>query len=567
MQLKRGLKVVVSHILRSVGIHIRQKHASKNTTSTSTNHETIANFDDLQLIYKSKSLLDLIRAYGVLKLCSFSFLVRHQEQLLKLSRRILGDYIFAKLLRSTIFKHFAGGETLQEVSYLAKKLASNGVGTILDYSVEEDLQKDSAELLDDNSHFNALSPPYRPDRMYVDRRCPRVLARCFFYQNEARCEENMQAVLNSIDRIKALAECGSGNAYAALKLTALGKPHVLLQLSQVVQSSRTFFKKTTGIEPVALSDITPENLGEKLHITRNRKEFDEWLSQMDFDNKGIMNLFSWSGLIGGSVEITRLFQVPDVKTGKMEPLATVLREDDEVAFRNMMRRLHTIAKVAKEKRVSVMVDAEQSYFQLAISRLTLELMRVYNKEHPVIFNTYQCYLKNARRDVRVSLELARRQGFHLAVKLVRGAYMDHERLRAKEQGYEDPINPSYDATTAMYHGALTDLLQDSGRVSVLVATHSEESIKYALRLMEELRIEKRDGKVNFGQLLGMADYLSFPLGAVGYSVYKYVPYGPVLEVLPYLSRRLVENNSVIDKLSKEVRMVRREIFRRLSVKK
>ncbi|ROT71816.1 hypothetical protein C7M84_009844 [Penaeus vannamei] len=171
---------------------------------------------------------------------------------------------------------------------------------------------------------------------------------------------------------------------------------------------------------------------------------------MTYDKKGL-NLFSWSGLIDTNILLGDLFRVPNLNSGQMEPLISALTREEEEMFKNMMRRLHTIFQYARERDVRVMVDAEQTYFQPAISRLTLEMMKKYNQRKAIVFNTYQCYLKETFNNLSLDLEQAYRQNFYFGAKL--------ERARAEELGYEDPINPSFDATTDMYHQCLEESLR------------------------------------------------------------------------------------------------------------
>jgi proline dehydrogenase len=176
----------------------------------------------------------------------------------------------------------------------------------------------------------------------------------------------------------------------------------------------------------------------------------------------------------------------------------------------------------------------------------------------------------------LDLEQANRQNFFFGAKLVRGAYMNQERARAEALNYPDPINPDYEATSDMYHRCL-DLcmkrihsLKAEGkekRVGIMVASHNEDSVRFAIKRMEELNIKPEDKVICFGQLLGMCDQLSFPLGQSGYSVYKYVPYGPVNEVLPYLSRRAHENKGILVKLEKEKTLLKQELKERLKTGK
>uniref|UniRef100_A0A672PNZ2 Proline dehydrogenase n=1 Tax=Sinocyclocheilus grahami TaxID=75366 RepID=A0A672PNZ2_SINGR len=215
--------------------------------------------------------------------------------------------------------------------------------------------------------------------------------------------------------------------------------------------------------------------------------------------------------------------------------------------------------------VRLMVDAEQTYFQPAISRLTLEMQRIFNREKPNIFNTYQCYLREAYDNVSVDVELSRREGWYFGAKLVRGAYMCQERSRAAEIGYEDPINPDYETTNRMYHKCLEYILEEINHnrmANVMVASHNEDTVKFTL---EKDRLSLTC--VCFGQLLGMCDQISFPLaGQAGFPVYKYVPYGPVNEVIPYLSRRAQENRGFMKGSQRERSLLWKELKRRLFMK-
>jgi len=252
---------------------------------------------------------------------------------------------------------------------------------------------------------------------------------------------------------------------------------------------------------------------------------------------------------------------------------TALTHREEEQFANMTKRINTIFSAARDMDVRVMVDAEQTYFQPAIHRLAMEMMKKYNTEKAIVFNTYQCYLKITYNSLVLDLEQASRQNFYFGAKLVRGAYMEQERARAEEFGYEDPVNPDYESTTAQYHKCLSECMQrmaewkkvlDGGpNVGIMVASHNADTIRFAIEEMKQLGIKGDDRLICFGQLFGMCDNLTFPLGQAGYSVYKYVPYGPVNEVLPYLSRRARENKGILEKLEREKLLLGRELFDRL----
>lgn len=533
-------------------------------------------FEDTKSAYKSKTTWELFRALLVLKLTKYDYLVENHQKLLKLGRKVLGPKLFRLLMKHTVYGHFVAGEDSQKIRPIIERLHSFGVKSILDYSAEEDLSEEEAQEAEMRGCLSAAEDAqegklkqYQLYMEFADRRKYHVTARTYFYLSEAQCERNMETFLKCID---AVAGATKGTGFAAIKMTALGRPQLLLQLSEVIVKTRKFFKEVTGTEKhMALANVTPSVIEHKLedfNINTNRNEVKEWLEHMDYDRKGLMNLFSWSGLVDMNYVISELFKVPNIKSGRMEPIISPLTEEEEEMFKNMMRRLHHIAQVARERDVRVMIDAEQTYFQPAISRITMELMRKYNREKAIIFNTYQCYLKEVYNNIILDLELAKRQNIYFGAKLVRGAYMEQERLRAKQIGYEDPINPSYEATSEMYHKTLTEVMRQivnggDRKVAVMVASHNEDTVRFTVNKMKELGIKPEHKVICFGQLYGMCDQVSFLLGQGGYSVYKYVPYGPVDEVLPYLSRRALENNGLLKKVDRECILLGRELKRRI----
>uniref|UniRef100_A0A2A4J486 Proline dehydrogenase n=1 Tax=Heliothis virescens TaxID=7102 RepID=A0A2A4J486_HELVI len=284
---------------------------------------------------------------------------------------------------------------------------------------------------------------------------------------------------------------------------------------------------------------------------------------------GIVHLFPWSNILDEDMNLSDSFRVPDPKTGQMRRLISQISPKEEEMFRNMLRRLNHIIKIANDADVRIMIDAEQTYFQPAISRICLEMMRRYNKDKFLVFNTYQTYLKNTYQEILTDLEQAQRQNFYWGAKLVRGAYIEQERARAAAMGYEDPTCESVDATTVSFHKCLKEILSrvkgpNKERLGIMVASHNEDTVRYAIQLMKEHDIKPEDKVVCFGQLLGMCDHITFPLGQAGYSAYKYVPYGPVVEVLPYLSRRANENRGFLKKIKKEKKLILKEIVRRVA---
>lgn len=553
-------------------------------------------FLDHKAAFKSKTTWEVLRANIVFQLCSVGPLVEHNMKLMKLGQKVLGKKIFGQFMKGSFYGQFVAGEDRQRIKPVINRMHSFGVKSILDYSVEEDISEQQAENLEmdstipdkkkeDGSHkpeqtkvkgtYEDEIRRYQAHKSFGDRRSGVNSARTYFYKNESECERNMETFLRCIE---AVADTTHGTGFAAIKITALGRPNLLLQLSEVIVRARRYYQEVKGKKGFALrkdDHSAFENRFKQENIYEGNEEVQKWLGEMSDDKKGLLHLFSWSGLIDSNLLLKEVFLVPHLKTGEMTPIMSTLTEREEEQFRNMLARLQKVFQAAKDVNVRVMVDAEQTYFQPAIHRLTMEMQKKYNTEEAIVFNTYQCYLKNAFNALLVDLEQAQEQNFYFGAKLVRGAYMEQERARAASLGYKDPINESYEATSEMYHRCLTECMRrmaelkkigdgSEQRIGIMVASHNADTIRFAIQRMKELDIKPEDRLICFGQLLGMCDQLSFPLGQAGYSVYKYVPYGPVNEVLPYLSRRAQENKGLLSRLETDKMLLRRELFSRLA---
>ncbi|KAL7744209.1 hypothetical protein ACLKA6_009179 [Drosophila palustris] len=549
-------------------------------------------FNDPIAAFKSKTTWELVRAYMVYMICSSEKLVEHNMKLLKVARTLLGAKLFVLLMKSSFYGHFVAGENRHTIVPALERLRSFGVKPILDYSVEEDITQEEAEKrevessvssAEDNVKDAGALPQYHVDKSFADRRYKVSSARTYFYLNEATCERNMETFIKCLEAVsdddakepRALAQGATfGTGITAIKLTALGRPQLLLQLSEVIMRTRKYMEALVGGQGNVLTHHkTIKDLEQYYAGIGDNKDVQTFLKNVTSDKEGILHLFPWSGIVDEDSQLSDTFRVPDPITGQMRRLISQISPKEEEMFRNMIRRLNTIVKTAAELDVRIMIDAEQTYFQPAISRITLEMMRKYNKEKAIVFNTYQCYLREAYHEVVTDLEQAKRQNFYFGAKLVRGAYMDQERARASALGYADPVNPNYEATTDMYHKTLAECLRrikvlkdvgdDARKIGIMVASHNEDTVRFAIENMKSIGISPEDKVICFGQLLGMCDYITFPLGQAGYSAYKYIPYGPVEEVLPYLSRRAQENKGVLKKIKKEKRLLAAEIRRRL----
>lgn len=267
-------------------------------------------------------------------------------------------------------------------------------------------------------------------------------------------------------------------------------------------------------------------------------------------NKDIpFSVFKTSGLASNAI-------LEKASSGKS--LSSAEQKDWDAAYNSV----NEICSYAYEKKVRVLIDAEDSWMQKAIDDMAYDMMKKYNKEQALIFNTFQMYRKDMLTNLRNALQKAVMHQYYLGVKLVRGAYMEKERERAEEKGYPDPIQINKEATDADFNKALNVCIDNKQRVSVVCGSHNEYSNKFLAMLMEKHSMNKNDERVWFAQLYGMGDNISFSLAKAGFNVVKYVPYGPVKAVMPYLFRRAKENTSVAGQSSRELMMIRKEIKRR-----
>ena len=236
--------------------------------------------------------------------------------------------------------------------------------------------------------------------------------------------------------------------------------------------------------------------------------------------------------------------------------------EEEKEWNRVEERYNEACKLAKKKDVLILIDAEESWTQVAVDELVEAMMRKYNTEKPIVFNTIQAYCWD-RLDYLIDInKRAKSHGFKLGMKIVRGAYMEKERERALEKGYPSPICESKKATDDNFNNILTYILDHLKDISLFIGTHNEESSYLAMDLMQEKNIAINDNRVWFGQLYGMSDHISFNIAKAGYNVAKYVPFGPVKDVMPYLIRRAEENTSVAGQTSRELNLLKEEKKRR-----
>ncbi|MGV6831714.1 MAG: proline dehydrogenase family protein [bacterium] len=239
-----------------------------------------------------------------------------------------------------------------------------------------------------------------------------------------------------------------------------------------------------------------------------------------------------------------------------------LTEEEQAEWERIVDRFDQVCSLAKKRNVEVLIDAEESWMQDAADELVELMMEKYNTDKPIVYNTLQTYRWDRLDYLKELHERAKSKGFKIGIKVVRGAYMEKERERAKEKEYPSPICKDKPETDNNFNNTMTYMLGHLEDISVFIGTHNEESSYLAMELMQRHSINKNDQRVWFGQLFGMSDHISYNLASEGYNVAKYVPFGPVKDVMPYLIRRAEENTSVAGQTSRELDLISKERKRR-----
>jgi proline dehydrogenase len=327
----------------------------------------------------------------------------------------------------------------------------------------------------------------------------------------------------------------------------------------------TIFKQFVGGENIhdcsqTISELAKYNIGTILDYSVEGKE-----SEADFDHclnetletihkaKGDHNIpfcvFKVTGL-------ARFDLLVKVTAGEK------LSEAELLEWNKVKDRVNKICKTAFESRQAIFIDAEESWIQGAIDDMASENMAAYNNSLAIVYNTYQFYRHDRLSYLKQTIEKARANGFHVGAKLVRGAYMEKERKRAAEMNYPSPIQATKEDSDKDYNAALKLCVENIDIMGLCAGTHNEKSSMVLVELMEEKKIPASDKRIYFSQLLGMSDHISYNLSLNAYNVAKYVPYGPVKDVLPYLIRRAQENTSVKGQTGRELNLIIKEKKRR-----
>ncbi|KXZ55361.1 hypothetical protein GPECTOR_3g490 [Gonium pectorale] len=575
---------------------------------------TVRAVGDHAAIFEGRSTPDLLRALLVLRLCAVGPFVTHSEALLDTARRALGDGPTMAALRSTFYSHFVAGRESADVWARMNALRAHGIGAILDWAEEEDLLKHCVPNASDAAEqpaAAAASPAAslastggtvggKKQGKTVSSRTPlggesviqsRVAARTHEYEDEAACERHAAAFLAAIDTAAHL----PGQGFAAVKLSALTDPELLEHLSTCLTSVqglfRTYDLDGDGYVDKAEFDECYERITRMQGGATSEDERSAVWRWLDKAGEGRVDYVAWCARL-------QLRHLPDLAAG-LERQASVfasvdsgthgafvsrerpwdLTPQEHVKLDALFARLERLVERAVSKGVKLMIDAEQSVLRPAIDHLGHELMRKHNRvadaQHAggsgnapgeaVIFATYQAYLRDAPQRLADDLARAERQGYVLGAKLVRGAYLHLERRRAAESRSPSPVWDHIEETHASYEKCQASLLSavKAGRAELMVGSHNQASVEGCVAAMAAEGLDPETAPVYFGQLLGMADHLSFTLGQHGYKVFKYCPYGSVEKVIPYLLRRVNENQYVLQGGKQDVQLLAAELWRRL----
>lgn len=252
----------------------------------------------------------------------------------------------------------------------------------------------------------------------------------------------------------------------------------------------------------------------------------------------------------------RLDLYADIQAGK------TLSSEEKAEWERVVKRYDEVCKYAHENNVIMMVDAEESWAQTAVDNLVNEMMAKYNKEKAIVWNTIQMYRTGRIEYLEEDLKRANEGNYYLGYKFVRGAYMEKERERAEKMGYPSPIQPNKQASDDNYDAGIHFVMEHLDKISAFFGTHNEKSTKLVMDKMKEKGLANDDKRIHFGQLYGMSDNITYTLGNGKYNAAKYLPYGSVKDVVPYLTRRARENTSVAGQTGRELSLIQKELKRR-----
>ena len=440
--------------------------------------------------FKHVKTQELVTLLGVSKLMTYSWFVKNSDNLLTLSRRLMGKQASEFYIKHGVASVFSAGETVQDLG----------------------------QVIQDFKKYVNCTQPFYP---IAD----------FAAEGVHDVSQGSHMDSNAADVIAGVEEAGKNpNSAAAVKFTALiGTP---------------LLKK----------------------IAEAQRRANEHLVQLGVNTKKVDGLFTGSlfpHFAHPSTAFSHLPSHPSVHSflSEFSPLDIQLTQ----AF---LRRVTSICDTASRLKVAILIDAEQTYYQTAIDTLTYDLQRMYNKEKGLINATFQCYLRETDLKLPAYLRISQGEKVRLGAKLVRGAYMYEENRIARAQGVESPIHGSKEETDRCYDGSLGTFVKEmkSGD-KLIVASHNPDSVLLGQRLLRDLHLSKTHSGISFAQLMGMRHKLSVQLAQSGYITQKYMPWGPISRLIPYLSRRAQESYGIRDQLKDQVSDIVQELVQRVTAER
>lgn len=316
-----------------------------------------------------------------------------------------------------------------------------------------------------------------------------------------------------------------------------------------IEECNKTIEKLYGNKVCSILDYSAEGSEGEENFDKTCKEIIATVHRANGDKKIPFCVFKPTGL-------ARFALLEKVSSGSL------LSGNEQQEWNKAVNRINKICKEVADNGVKIFIDAEESWIQEAVDQAVLEMMRKYNRSRAVVYNTIQLYRTDRLQFLKHSFEIAEKENFILGVKLVRGAYMEKERARASKMNYPSPIHPDKKSSDSDFNEALRFSIEHIDRIAVCAGTHNETSSALLVELMNNKNISADHPHCFFSQLLGMSDHISNNLALAGYNVAKYVPYGPVESVIPYLIRRARENTSVKGQTGRELSLIKRERERR-----
>ncbi|KAJ3122255.1 hypothetical protein HK100_012070 [Physocladia obscura] len=502
--------------------------------------------------YSDQTIGTVANSFAVFKLCGIPAFVQWGPWVLETAERVPGLRQASRfIVKKTFFKHFCGGETADEVHKTMINYRKRGIGVILYYAVEAEISTQTPTL----------------DQIITEA----------------------QRTAMGMKESATIAAQHPQN-FIAVKISPFIPPNVLVRWTNTLRAVKSAFDRATAAasDGKVSKDRFFDALGAEFPVLQQQKDKDTLFEQINSDRNGFVDYIDVSNMftIANKEARTTLLvdQKADIDTGLK--LAT---EEDFKVFDAVVPILEDVVSHSKNLNVKVIIDAEWTYVQPAIDEIALYLTKKYNGVRgdvtgginggrPVIFNTYQMYLKDALGRVKIELERARRENYNIGVKIVRGAYIVSETDRANKMNYENPICASLEHTHASYNAGIDVCLSaikeitpdpkptDPLPIQFFVASHNFESVLHADKKIRELGLDPESDCVGFGQLMGMQDGTTYAVAANGLKGYKCVPYGPVDVTIPYLVRRAQENSAVLGGVAVDKNNLWEEIYSRLSIR-